>query len=150
MLKEHSHMDNTIENVYAVEVIDSNIIDAIKRISYHNKKIPYEYTIVDYLCKSYPDCNVATIRQRNAYLKNKNEILNKLHNGEKSYCLIEDSATIPYDSASPDDPQSILLFDLKTPGVNPVKEQATLIQDLNEKLLPLSIEINALKSFVLE
>ena len=83
-------------------------------------------------------------------MENKNEILNKLHNGEKSYCLIEDSATIPYDSASPDDPQSILLFDLKTPGVNPIKEQATLIQDLNEKLLPLSIEINALKSFVLE
>ena len=47
-------------------------------------------------------------------------------------------------------PQSILSFDLVTSRVNPVKEQVTLIQDLHEKLLSLSTEINALKSFVLE
>ena len=42
------------------------------------------------------------------------------------------------------------LFDLETLRVNPIKEQVTLIQDLNEKLLSLSTEIYALKSFVLE
>ena len=47
-------------------------------------------------------------------------------------------------------PQSISSFDLVTARVNPVKEQVTLIQDLHEKLLSLSTEINALKSFVLE
>ena len=47
-------------------------------------------------------------------------------------------------------PQSISSFDLVTSRVNPVKEQVTLIQDLHEKLLSLSTEINALKSFVLE
>ena len=50
--------------------------------------------------------------------------------------MINDSAIIPDDSASSDDPQSIQLFDLETPGVNPIKEQVT--------------EINELKSFVLE
>ena len=44
----------------------------------------------------------------------------------------------------------IQLFDLETPRVSPIKEQVTLIQDLNEKLLSLSTEINTLKSFVLE
>ena len=73
-------------------------------------------------------------------------ILNKPYNGKNSHYLIDDSAIITDDSASPDDPQSIALFDL----VNPIKEQVTLIQDLNEKLLSLSTEINALKSFVLE
>ena len=34
--------------------------------------------------------------------------------------------------------------------VKEIKEQVTLIQDLNEKLLSLTTEINALKSFVLE
>ena len=128
----------------AAEVIDSNIIDAIKTIRYRNKKRPDENTIADYLCKSYPDCNVTTIRQRITYLENKNKILNKPHNGKNSYYLIDDSAIIP------DDPQSMPLFDLETLRVNPIKEQVTLIQDLNEKLLSLSTEINALKSFVLE
>ena len=50
--------------------------------------------------------------------------------------MINDSAIIPDDSASSDDPQSIQLFDLETPRVNPIKEQVT--------------EINELKSFVLE
>ena len=143
-------MENPIENVDAVEVIDSNIIDAIKTIRYRNKKRPDENTIADYLCKSYPDCNVTTIRQRITYLENKNKILNKPNNRKNSYYLIDDSAIIPDDSASPDDPQSIPLFDLETPRVSPIKEQVTLIQDLNEKLLSLSTEINALKSFVLE
>ena len=38
-----------------------------------------------------------------------------------------DSALIPDNSASPGDPQSIPLFDLKTPRVNPIKEQVNLI-----------------------
>ena len=84
------------------------------------------------------------------YLENKNNILNKLHNGENSYYLLDDSTIIPDDSASPDDPQLISLFDLETSRVIPIKEQATLIKDLNEKLLSLSTKINALKSFVLE
>ena len=143
-------MENPIENVDAVEVIDSNIIDAIKAIKYRNKKRPDENSIADYLCKSYPDCNVTTIRQRIIYLENEKKILNKPHNGKNSYYLIDDSAIMPDDSASPDDPLSIPLFDLETPSVSPIKEQVTLIQDLNEKLLSLSTDINALKSFVLE
>ena len=39
---------------------------------------------------------------------------------------------------------------METPRVNLIEEQSTLIQDLIEKLLSLSTEINALKSFVLE
>ena len=143
-------MENPIENVDAVEVIDSNVINAIKTIRYRNKKRPDENTIADYFCKSYPDCNVATIRQRITYLENKSKILKKSHNGKNSYYLIDDSAIVPDDSASPDDPQSIPLFHLETSRVNPIKEQVTLIQDLSEKLLSLSTEINALKSFVLE
>ena len=143
-------MENPIESADAVEVIDSNIIDAIKTIRYRNKKRSEENTIADYLCKSYPDCNVTTIRQRITYLENKNKILNKPHNGKNYYYLIDYSAIIPDDPASRDDPQSMSLFDLETPRVNPIKEQVTLIQDLNEKLLSLSTEINALKSFVLE
>ena len=143
-------MKNPIENVDSVEVIDSNIIDAIKTIRHRNKKRPDENTIGDYFCKSYPDCNVTTICQRITYLENKNKILNKLHNGKNSYYLIDDSAIIPDDSVSLEDPQSIPLFDLETPRVNPIKKQVTLIQDLNEKLLSLSTEINTLKSFVLE
>ena len=73
----------------AVEVIDSDIIDTIKTIWYRNKKRPDENTIADYLCKSYPDCNVTTIRQRITYLENKNKILNKPHNGRNSYYLID-------------------------------------------------------------
>ena len=46
--------------------------------------------------------------------------------------------------------QSISSFDLVTSRVDPVKKQVTLIQDLQEKLLSLSTETNALKSFVLE
>ena len=104
-LKEHSpDMENPIKNVDVVEVIDSNIIDAIKTIRYRNKKRPDKNTIADYLCKSYPDCNVTTIRQRITYLENKNKILNKSHNDRNSYYLINDSTIIPDDSASPDDP----------------------------------------------
>ena len=143
-------MENPIENVDAVEVIDSNIIDAIKTIRYRNKKRPDENTIADYLCKSYPDCNVTTIRQRITYLENKNKILNKPNNRKNSYYLIDDSAIIPDDSASPDYPQSIPLFDLETSRVNTIKEQVTLIQDVNEKLLSLSAKINELKSFILK
>ena len=39
-------MENPIENVDAVEVIDSNIIDAIKTSRYRNKKRPDEKTIL--------------------------------------------------------------------------------------------------------
>ena len=109
-------MENPIENVDAVEAIDSNIIDAIKTIRYCNKKRPDENTIVDYLRKSYPDCNVTTVRQRITCLENKNKISNKPYNGKNSYYLIDDSA-------SPDDPQSISLFDLETPRVNPIKNR---------------------------
>ena len=63
-------MENPIENVDAVEVIDLNIIDTIKTIRCHNKKRPNENHIVDYLCKSYPDCNVTTIRKRITYFEN--------------------------------------------------------------------------------
>ena len=84
------------------------------------------------------------------YLENKSKILNKPRNDRNSYYLINHSAIISDDSSSPDDPQAIPLFDLETPRVNLIKEQVTLIQDLNEKLLSLSTEINALKSFVLE
>ena len=77
-------------------------------------------------------------------MENKNKILNKPHTGKNSYYLIDDSAIILDDSDSPDDPQSIPLFDLDTPSVNPIKEQVTLIQDLNEKLLSLSTELNEL------
>ena len=67
-------MENPIENVNTIEVIDSNIIHAIKTIRYRNKKKPGENTIVDYLFKSHPNCNM--IRQRITHLENKNKILN--------------------------------------------------------------------------
>ena len=52
----------------AVEVIDSNIIiDAVKTTRWRSKKRPNENTIVDYLRKSYPDCNVTTICQKITY-----------------------------------------------------------------------------------
>ena len=109
ILKEHfPDMEDPIGNVDVVEVIDSNIIDAIKAIRFGNKKRPDENTIVDYLYKSYPDSNVTTIRRRITYLENKNEILNNPHNGKNSYYLIDDSA-------SPDDPQSTPLFDKGKP-----------------------------------
>ena len=63
-------MENPIENVDAVEVIDLNIIDTIKTIKCHNKKRSNKNHIVDYLCKSYPDCNVTTICQRITYFEN--------------------------------------------------------------------------------
>ena len=69
-------MENSIENVHVVEHIDSNIIGAIKTIK------PDENTIVDYLCKSYPHCNVTTICQKINYLENKNKSLIKSHNGK--------------------------------------------------------------------
>ena len=84
--------------------------------------------------------------QRITYLEHKNKTLNKPYNGKNSYYLIGDSAIIPDGSASLDDPRLIPLFDPETPMVNPIKEQVALIQDLNEKLLFLSNEINALKS----
>ena len=115
-------MENPIDNVDAVEVIDSNIIDVIKTIRYRNKKRPDEKTVADHLCKSCPDCNITTIRQRITYLKNKSKILNKPRNGKNSYYLIHNSAIIPDDSASPYDPQSIPLFDLETPSVNLYKQ----------------------------
>ena len=79
-------------------------------------------------------------------MENKNKILNKPHNGKNSYYLIDDSAIIPDDSVSPDDPQLIPLFDLETPRVNPIKEQVTLIQDLNEKLLSLCVKIICIRA----
>ena len=75
------------------------------------------------------------------YLENENKILNKPHNGENSYYLMDGSAIIPNDSASPDDWQSIVLFDLDTPMVNPAKEQATFIKYLNGKLFSQSSEL---------
>ena len=83
-------MENPIENVDAVEVIDSNIIDPIKTIRYRNIKRPDENTFADYLCKICPDCNVTTIRHRIIYLENKT-ILNKSCNGKNSYFLIIDT-----------------------------------------------------------
>ena len=74
----------------AVEVIDSNIIDAVKTTRWRSKKRPNENTIVDYLRKSYPDCNVTTIRQKITYQENKSKTLNKPHNGKNSYYLIHD------------------------------------------------------------
>ena len=120
---------------------DSDIIDAIKAIRCCSKKRPDENTIVYYLCKSYPDCNVTTIRQMITYLENENKILNKPHNGKNSYYLMDGSAIIPNDSASPDDWQSIVLFDPDTPMVNPAKEQATFIKYLNGKLFSQSSEL---------
>lgn len=55
---------------------------------------------------------------------------------------------MPDDSTSPNDPQSIPLFDSETPRVSPDKKEVTLSHDLNEKLLLLSTEADALKSFV--
>ena len=78
-------MENSIENVHVVEYIDSNIIGAIKTIK------PDENTNVDYLCKSYPHCNVTTIRQKINYLENKNKSLIKSHNGKNFYYLIDNS-----------------------------------------------------------
>ena len=106
----------------------------IKAIRHRNKKRPDENTIADYICKHYPDCNVTTICQRIIYLENKNKILNKPHNGKNFYYVIDDLAIIPDDSASPNDPQSLPLFDLENPRVNPIKEQVPLIQGLNEFL----------------
>ena len=123
-------MENPVENADAVKVIVSNVIDAIKTIRYRNKKKPDENAIADYLCKIYPDCNVTNIRQRLTYLENKNKILNKPRNCKNSYYIIVDSSIIPDDSVSTDDPQSIPLFELETPRVNPIKEQVTLIQHL--------------------
>ena len=123
-------MEDPTWNENAVEFIDSNIIDIIKTIiRYCNKKRPDENAIAGYLCKGYPHCNVTTIRQRITYLENKNKILNKPHNGKNFYYLIDDLTIIPNGSTSPDNPQSIRLFDLETPRVNPTKKQVTLIQN---------------------
>ena len=67
-------MENPIVNVDAAEVIDSNIIDSIKKVRYRNKKRPDENSIADCLCKSYPDSNLTTIRQRITYLENKKKL----------------------------------------------------------------------------
>ena len=149
ILKEHfPDMEDPIGNVDVVEVIDSNIIDAIKTIRAGNKKRPDENTIVDYLYKSYPDSNVTTIRRRITYLENKNEILNNPHNGKNSYYLIDDSLIIPDDSASPDDPQSTPLFDKGKPLGTTYKR--TGYSDSRPKLHSLSTEINVSKPFLLE
>ena len=79
----------------------------MKKIRCLSKKRPDENAIVDYLCKSYPDCNVITIRQRITSLENKNKILNKPPNGQNSYYLTDDSKIIPDDLAFLDGPQSI-------------------------------------------
>ena len=50
-------MENSVENMDTTELIDSNIINATKKIRCLSKKRPDENTIVDYLCKSYPDSN---------------------------------------------------------------------------------------------
>ena len=94
-------MDKKIENMDAV---DWNIIDAIKTIRFCIKKRPDENTIVDYLCKFCLDFNATTIRQRTTFLKNKNKILSKPHNGENSYYLIDDSVIISDELASPNEP----------------------------------------------
>ena len=51
-------MENPIENVDAVEAIDSNIIDAIKTIRYRNKKRPDEKIFMSKLsrlqCNNHP------------------------------------------------------------------------------------------------
>ena len=107
-------MDNPIASVDAVELIDSNIIDASKQSDVAIKRDVMEHNR-NYLCKSYPDCNVTTIRQRITYLENKNKILNKPQNGKNSYYSTDDSVVIPDDSASPDNPQSIPLFYPETP-----------------------------------
>ena len=90
-------------------------IDTIKTIKCCNKERPDENTIVDFLSKSYPVCIVTTLRQRIIYVENKNELLNKPHNGKNSYYLIDDSVIIPDNSALRDDPQSIRLFNSETP-----------------------------------
>ena len=80
----------------------------------------------------------------------KNKTLIKFHKVKNSFYLIDDSAIIPDDSTSPYDPLSIPLFEPETPRINTIEEQFTLSEDLNEKLLSLSTEIYALKSFLLE
>ena len=78
------------------------------------------------------------MRQRITSLENKNKILSKRRNDKKSYYLRDNLVIIPDLSASRYDSQSIPLFDQKTPRVNPINEQVTLIQDLNEKPISLS------------
>ena len=78
------------------------------------------------------------MRQRITSMENKNKILNKRRNGKNSYYLRDNSVIILDLSASRDDSQSIPLFDLETPRVNPINKQVTLIQDLNEKPISLS------------
>ena len=78
------------------------------------------------------------MRQRITSLENKNKILSKRRNDKKSYYLRDNLVIIPDLSASRYDSQSIPLFDQETPRVNPINEQVTLIQDLNEKPISLS------------
>ena len=78
------------------------------------------------------------MRQRITSLESKNKILSKRRNDKKSYYLRDNSVIIPDLSASRYDSQSIPLFDQETPRVNPINEQVTLIQDLNEKPISLS------------
>ena len=94
-------MDKKIE---IMDAVDWNIIDAIKTIRFCIKKRPDENTIVDYLSKFCLDFNATTIRQRTTYLKNKNKNLNKPHNGENSYYLIDDSVITSDDLVSPNEP----------------------------------------------
>ena len=126
-----------------IEVIDSNIIEAIKPIRCQYKNRPDENTIVNCLCKSHPDCNVTTICQTISYLGNKNKHCIKNEVFHWRFLHYDDSGSLV-------DQQLIPLFDPKTPRVNKIKEQITLTQDLNEKIVSPSTEINALKSFVLD
>ena len=56
------------------------------------------------------------------------------------------------DSASPDDPQSIPLFDLETPRGTPGNpdKRTGYSNSRHKRKTPLSTEMNALKSFVSE
>ena len=58
--------------------------------------------------------------------------------------LIGDSAIIPGDSASTRWTTINTTIWSGNPRVNSIKEQVTLIEDLNEKLLSLSTELNEL------
>ena len=87
---ESFYLTREIENNDDVEVNGSDITDTIITIRCHNKMRLDKNTIAYFLCKSYPDCNVTTIRQGIVYLVSKNKILITSHNGKNSYYLIDD------------------------------------------------------------
>ena len=61
-------MENSIENMDAVGVLVSNIIETIQAVRCYNKKRFDGNIIVEFLCKSYPDCSVTTIRRKDYLL----------------------------------------------------------------------------------